>query len=358
MPTPYHKRLSQAKRIYLTEEIEALLLFDLLNIRYLTGFTGSDGALLVLTDKTFLLVDGRYTTQARQEAKVAEVVEYREKMEGIAETVLSLGIKKLGFEAEALSVADYEKLKERLPSVYLRTLAEELRKLRSVKDNEEIEFLRQAATFASKEFYKLLPFIKPGLRERDIALELEYRLRLSGAEGISFPTIVASGENSSLPHAKPGDRILREGDVVVIDFGISYAGYHSDETCTLFLAEADARKSLVYGIVKEAHDRAISAVCAGVACSEIDRLARDYIRKKGWAAYFPHGTGHGIGLDVHESPRIAPPSRDILEEGMVITVEPGIYLPGEWGVRIEDMVLVQKEGCEVLTGINKELTIL
>ncbi len=191
-----------------------------------------------------------------------------------------------------------------------------------------------------------------------MALELEYRMRRNGAGGVSFPTIVASGINSTLPHASPGTRTLAPGDVVVIDFGAIYEGYHSDETCTFVLCHASSRQKEVYDIVREAHDRALAAVKAGIPCCEIDRIARDCIKEGGLGQFFSHGTGHGIGLDVHESPRIAAPSKAILEAGMVITIEPGVYIPGLWGIRIEDMVLVTKDGCEVLTKVDKGFTLL
>ena len=201
-------------------------------------------------------------------------------------------------------------------------------------------------------------FIKPGLREADVALELEYRMRQNGAAGAAFPTIVAAGMNSALPHATPGARILSAGDALVIDYGAVIEGYHSDETCTFVLAQASARFQEVYEIVKTAHDRALEAVKAGVSCAEIDSVARACIESAGLGRFFSHGTGHGVGLDVHESPRIAPSVQTILATGMVVTIEPGVYLPGQWGIRIEDTVLVRERDCEVLSKIPKNLTIL
>jgi Xaa-Pro aminopeptidase/Xaa-Pro dipeptidase len=204
----------------------------------------------------------------------------------------------------------------------------------------------------------MMDFIKPGLREKDVALEMEYRMGLSGADGASFKTIVASGINSALPHAAPGANKLAKGDAVVIDFGAIYDGYHSDETCTFFIGTPSDRQKKAYALVKEAHDRALAAAKAGMPCSEIDRIARDCIREGGMGLYFSHGTGHGLGLDVHESPRIAAPSEDVLKAGMVVTIEPGVYIPGLWGIRIEDTVLVGGDGCEALTKVSKDLTIL
>jgi Xaa-Pro aminopeptidase/Xaa-Pro dipeptidase len=200
--------------------------------------------------------------------------------------------------------------------------------------------------------------IRPGIREQEIAIELDYRMRLKGAEQASFETIVASGANTALPHATPGNRRIAEGDCVMIDYGAVWGGYHSDETCTFFAGQADARQREVYGFVREAHDRAIGAIRAGIACSEIDRVARSCLAEAGLDSHFSHGTGHGVGLDVHEAPRLATGRQEILRAGMVVTVEPGVYLPGVWGVRIEDTVLVMEEGCELLTPTSKKLTII
>ena len=200
--------------------------------------------------------------------------------------------------------------------------------------------------------------IRPGVREREIAIELEYRMQRNGAEQVSFETIVAAGANTALPHATPGDRRIADGDCVMIDYGAVWGGYHSDETCTWFVGRADARQREVYGLVREAHDRAIGAIRAGVACGEIDRIARSCLAEAGLDGHFSHGTGHGVGLDVHEAPRLAAGRQEILRAGMVVTVEPGVYLPGVWGIRIEDTVLVTEEGCEILTPTSKELTII
>jgi Xaa-Pro aminopeptidase len=337
--------------------VDALLLFDLLNIRYLTGFTGSDGVLFVLPERVFLLVDGRYTTQAKGET-AAEVHEYRDKVEGIAARVAALGVTAVGFEAPALSFELYERLRQSLAGTELKPLADELVDLRAIKDEREVELLRTAAGIASTSLQSCLALLKPGMRERDFALELEFTMRRGGAEKLSFPTIVASGPNSALPHASPGDRAFRDGDLLVIDFGAAHMGYHSDETWTCIVGAASERQTEIYGIVKEAHDRAIAAVRPGVPCAEIDRIARSCIEDRGLGEYFSHGTGHGVGLDVHEAPRVAMKSAKILAAGMVVTVEPGIYLSGEGGVRIEDMVLVTPDGGEILTKMPKDLTVM
>ena len=356
--TRFPERIRRARQALLTGELEALLFLDLKNVRYLTGFTGSDGAFLLTADASLLLVDGRYTTQAGLEAVGIRVVQYREKLEGIAEIMTGERIKAVGFEAAALSFEGYGKLKEKIPLPGLHPLTGDMVNIRAIKDEGEIALLRAAAATASRTLTDLQEFIKPGLREADVALELEYRMRQNGAAGAAFPTIVAAGMNSALPHATPGARILSAGDALVIDYGAVIEGYHSDETCTFVLAQASARFQEVYEIVKTAHDRALEAVKAGVSCAEIDSVARACIESAGLGRFFSHGTGHGVGLDVHESPRIAPSVQTILATGMVVTIEPGVYLPGQWGIRIEDTVLVRERDCEVLSKIPKNLTIL
>ena len=354
----FPKRLARVRRSLLTNGLEAVLFLDMNNVRYLTGFTGSDGAFLLGRRRSLLLVDGRYTTQAGEQIGEAGVFEYREKVAGIAEILAGWAVTTVGFEAAAVSYETYGKLKEKLPMACLQPLASKAVNIRMVKDEDEIAALRQAAALASRSLLELLPEVRPGLRERDVALELEYRMKRNGADGISFPTIVAAGENAALPHAAPGSRKLAADDTLVIDYGVVFEGYHSDETCTFVLGQASSPFREAYGAVKTAHDRAIAAVKAGVPCAEIDRIARDYLEEAGLGRFFVHTTGHGIGLEVHEPPRIAATTEVLLEVGMVVNIEPGVYIPGQWGIRIEDTVLVREQDCEIITKMSKDLTIL
>lgn len=354
----FPERLARVRQSLLTEDLEALLFLDMNNIRYLTGFTGSEAAFLLEGGQSLLLVDGRYTTQAGEEVGAAGVYQYREKVEGMAAVLADRALKTVGFEAAAISFETYGKLASKLPSLCLRPLASDLVSIRAVKDELEIAQLRAAAALASRSLAEMLEDIHPGLRESDVARELEYRMRRNGAAGISFPTIIAAGENSALPHATPGARELAAGDALVIDYGLVLAGYHSDETCTFVLGQVSPPFKEAYGVVKEAHDRAIAAVKAGVSGAEIDRIARECLEAAGLGRFFVHTTGHGVGLDVHEPPRIAAATRTMLEAGMVVNIEPGVYLPGQWGIRIEDTVLVRERDCEILTKMPKELTIL
>jgi Xaa-Pro aminopeptidase/Xaa-Pro dipeptidase len=339
-------------------EAEALLILHEKNIRYLTGFSGTDGALMAGPDWLVLLVDGRYVTQAREEVVTAEIFEFRNRVDGIVAVAGGRSVEVMGFEASCLGVEEYLKLQDKLPGSKFRPLAGEFQSLRAVKDEQEIALIREAARIAGEALDQVREMIRPGVQERDIAIELEYRMRRAGAEQAAFETIVAAGANAALPHATPGSRVIAAGDCVTVDYGAVWRGYHSDETCTYVVGLATDHQREVYGRVKEAHDRAIQAIRAGVSCGEIDRVAREFLTDAGVGDCFSHGTGHGVGLDVHEAPRLAAGREEILRPGMVVTVEPGVYLPGLWGVRIEDTVVVRQEGCELLTQTSKELTLL
>jgi Xaa-Pro aminopeptidase len=357
-PPPYGERIRRIRERLPHWAVQALILLDMKNIRYLSGFTGSDGALCLGPQGQVLLVDGRYITQAGDETEGLEISQYQNKMDGLAQVLSRQGGATIGFEASTMTVEVWTRLKDRLPALTLKPLREELETLRAVKDETEISRIREAAGMASRALTGLLEKIRAGMTEREIAAELDFAMKKGGAEEVSFPTIVASGENSVRPHARPQDREIRAGDVVTIDFGAVFDGYHSDETCTFALGRADATQKKIYRTVKDAHDRAIEAVRAGVACRVIDQIARSWIEKQGFGGYFTHGTGHGVGLDVHEHPRLSSQSQAVLETGMIVTVEPGVYLPGQWGVRIEDLLLVQSDGCDVISTMPKELRII
>ncbi len=355
-PPPYPERLGRLREGM--ANTDALLILHTKNIRYLTGFTGGDGALMAGPDWLVLLVDGRYVTQAREEAAGIEIFEFRNRVDGIAAVAVGRAVEAIGFESPFLCVEEYLKLQEKLPAVALRPLSGELQFLRAVKNAEEIDRIRTAARIAGEALAAIRGMIRPGVRETEIAVELEYRMRRGGAEQAAFETIVAAGANSALPHATPGSRAIADGDCVTIDYGAVSGGYRSDETCTYIVGHASDRQREVYRLVREAHDRAILAIRAGVTCGAIDRIARGCLEEAGLGAHFSHGTGHGVGLDVHEAPRLAVGREEVLRPGMVVTVEPGVYLPGLWGIRIEDTVLVREEGCDILTQTSKDLTIL
>jgi Xaa-Pro aminopeptidase/Xaa-Pro dipeptidase len=338
--------------------MDAALILDIQNIRYFTGFTGSEGALLAGKGRMCLLVDGRYITQARFQAVKAEVVQFKQKIPEIARIINDWDVASVSVEAGAISYQQYLELTNGIPRLAINPLGPEFSRIRAIKDDDEIDLIRKAACISAEALNALRGAIKPGISERDLALELEYRMGRSGSEGVSFETIVASGENSALPHARPGLRKLRKGDLVIFDYGSICGGYHSDETCTFGIGEISDKQTDVYNIVKEAHDRALAHVKSGVPCRIIDEAARAYIDSKGFGANFLHGTGHGVGLEVHEFPKISFLGEDTLETGMVITVEPGIYISGSFGVRIESLVLVGDKGCEILSQIDKKLDII
>jgi len=338
-------------------KIQGLVFLNIINIRYLSGFTGSDGALIICPDKSLLLVDGRYTAQAALEVQNIPVIEYKDKVEGIIQAIKDLRLKHIGFEAVSMSVDMHNQLTKRLENEVLINIGDDLKFLRAYKDEKEIALMKKAAVISSAAIASLIGDIKPGCTERELALQLEIHARRSGADQLAFEAIVASGENSALPHAKPTDRKIKAGDFIVIDFGVKYKGYCSDETCTFAFGQLTDQQKNAYQIVKQAHDDAIAAIRANVIASDIDHFVRSVLGEK-YGQYFPHGTGHGVGLEVHEAPRLAPNSQDVLGAQMVVTVEPGIYIPGLWGIRIEDTVLVKENGCEIFTKMDKQLLII
>jgi len=348
-------RIQTVREILLRDRVDGIIFSNMSNIRYLSGFSGSDGILVISSDSACLLVDGRYTTQAAAEAQHVSISQYQNKVQGIERAAKELDLKKIGFEAAFVSVEMYDALVRRFRSmVKLVSFGKELESLRACKEIREIQVMKKAAAIASAAFAEIVREIKPGWTEQEVALQLEVTARRAGAEQLAFETIVASGENAALPHAKPSNREIRNGDFVVIDFGVKYQGYCSDETCTVAIGELTAVQKNAYRAVLRAHDEAIAFIRAGVAAADVDALTRRVLGEE-YGRYFTHGTGHGVGLDVHEAPRIAPSSQDILTAGMVVTVEPGLYFPGLWGIRIEDTVLVKKNSCEIITKMNKKL---
>jgi Xaa-Pro aminopeptidase len=338
--------------------VDFLLILDLANIRYLAGFTGSDGALVISATDCWFLTDSRYTTQANHEVVGPRIVEYKRKLDGIADLLVENQARRLGFEAEHATVAMHAALAAALPGVELVPVGEELDALRAVKDVDETALLDTCAGIASAALLGIIGLIRPGAVERDLALELEFAMKRGGAEEKSFDFIVASGERGALPHGRASDKSLRNGELVTLDFGAVYRGYCSDETVTVAVGQPDARQREIYTIVKDAHDRAVEKVRPGVALRELDDAARGYIEKKGFGSFFGHGLGHGVGLQVHEKPVVSYRSDGIVEEGMVFTIEPGIYIPDWGGVRIEDTVVVTADGCRLLTRVPKELMVL
>lgn len=343
------------EKIIRRSKVDAILFLSLENIGYLCGFTGSDGALIVTGQERTFLTDSRYEEQARGEIQKAAVKKYRHKIEGLTQFLRALRIKRLGFESNAMTYEDYRKLQEKLTRVSFIPLAQEITKLRLRKGPEELEKIRRAIHIASVSFTDTLSRIRTGARERSVADFLECRMKRWGGDKMAFDTIVASGPRAALPHGAASAKRLQKRDTVVIDFGTRYRGYHSDETKTLILGQPDAEKRKVYEIVRRAQEKALKTIRPGVSFRQIDAAAREVISRAGYGKFFGHGTGHGVGLAIHEAPSISPQGRGVAEEGMVFTVEPGIYIPGWGGVRLEDMVWVTGRGCEKLTVLSKDL---
>lgn len=340
-----------------TSSLDAICLVHPPNLRHQCGFTGTDGALVVSAEKRWFLTDSRYTTQAREQVRQAEVREYRQKIDGVVDLLAVQGFKRVGFESEIVSVAQLQRLKEKSPEdLEWVPLGRELTALRGVKSEAESRILKQAADLSAAAFADVLSLIEPGRSEVEIALELEFALRRRGGEDRSFDFIVASGERGALPHGVASDKILAPGELVTIDFGTRFKGYCSDETVTIALGSVSPELRRLFDTVLEAHDRAIDGVRPGVPLKAIDALARDLISERGYGDYFGHGLGHGVGLEIHEFPTVSARSEGEVREGMVFTIEPGIYVPGLGGCRIEDMVLVTGDGCERLTSIPKQFT--
>lgn len=353
-----NNRVSSARGYLERSGVEVIIFLGLPNIRYLAGFTGSDGALILGKEKGWFLTDSRYTTQASLEIAEAGVVEYRIKTEGIAALLTAESVKRAGFEAEQTTVAFLQALSAALPDLELIPIGAELDDLRIRKDPEELRSLAGSAEIASQALLGILDLIKPGVPEREVALALEFAMKRAGAQEKSFDFIVASGPRGALPHGKASDKAIQTGELVTIDFGAVYQGYHSDETVTVAVGSPDSRQKEIYSIVKDAHDKALEAVKPGISLKELDNIARRYIELKGYGNYFGHGLGHGVGLEVHEKPTVSFRSEQTAGEGMVFTIEPGIYIPDWGGVRIEDTVVVTQDGCRLLTSVPKELMIL
>ena len=346
------KRISSLWRLT-GKTLEALLIVDLKNIRYLCGFTGSEGTLLLTRKGGVFFTDGRYSIQAKQEIKGLRIVIFKEKWKSVIKFIKELRIDSLGIESNCLTVDIYDSLKKNLKKTTILSIKDSIRNLRIVKQKQETKYIEKASKIAYNAFLDIVSFIKPGIKERDLAVELEYRMKKRGAEDCAFNTIVASGIRAALPHATPTNKRFNYGELVVIDFGAVHKGYCSDETVTVGIGKVNKELQRIYQIVKDAHDKTIDAIKPGKKAREIDNVARDWIKSKGYGRFFTHATGHGLGLDVHEPPVISAKTEDVIEEGMVFTVEPGIYIPRIGGIRIEDVVLVTKEGAKILTLIDK-----
>ena len=336
---------------------QAALVHNASNMRYFSGYTG-EGLLVLAPGLAAIVTDFRYTEQAQQQAPGFAVLEISpEKGHNLValEALDRAGAKTIALEEEAVSYAKYKSIVRDMPGKTFVSLEKVPELLRRQKDDQEIDCLTRANALTSQAFEYILTYVKPGMTERQIALELERYMLEKGADSTSFSTIVASGENGSLPHAEPGDRKLQLGDLVTLDFGAKVDGYCADMTRTFAVGEISPELRKIYDTVHRAQQMALEAVKAGASCRGVDKVARDYIYAQGYEGKFGHGLGHSTGLDIHEDPRCNSVSADNLELNMTMTIEPGIYVAGLGGVRIEDSVLVTADGCRILTPATKEL---
>lgn len=350
-------RLEKLREKMRETELDAYIVMSPENRRYVSGFTGSSAILLVTLEKAYLMTDFRYLQQAAAQAPQFQVVDAsRNLFQPIAE--LANPAKRIGFEEDYVTFADYGKLKEALPEKALISSASLIKTLRSVKDREEIKAIRQAVQCADQAFNHILKFLQIGQLEEEISTELEYAMRRAGASGRSFDFIVASGWRSALPHGVASSKEIKAGELLTMDFGGIFQGYCSDITRTVCLGEPDEKQQEIYQLVLQANRLGISAVAPGKTGKEVDEVVRQFLTEAGYGENFGHGLGHSVGLAIHEGPNLNTREERLLEPGMIVTVEPGIYLPGWGGVRIEDMVLVTEDGCEVLTQAPKEFIII
>src|SRR5579862_2909484 len=359
-----HKgRLKRLQGALDDNRVDALLITHLPNVRYLCGFTGTAGALVMGAAGGSFFTDGRYKEQARSQVKGCKVVvAVKPPLAAAAEWLIdragkrSSAIRKLGIESDHLTVAGRTQVAKLLRGKFqLRETQGMVERFRMIKDVDEIERLREAALLGASLFERALQVIRPGMRETQVVAEMEYSARQGGAEEMSFPTIIASGKRSALPHGRASQATIPARGFVVCDFGVILAGYCSDRTRTVHVGCPRAEDRRMYDAVREAQLAAVDSVKAGVSVGEVDQAARKLLQKRGLAKHFTHSTGHGVGLEIHEAPRVAAGQTEVLRAGMVITVEPGVYFSGSGGVRIEDVVVVTRGGCEVLAPASTEL---
>lgn len=352
-------RMTRIQQEMAKSRLDAILLTNLHNIRYLSGFTGSTATAIITRGRAFLLVDSRYTLQAAKECPEFDVRQYSGSALTAASDLLNeIQTTRIGFEADHITFNNHRKLRS-MPAKGLKLVAisQIVEELRQIKDGKEIDKIRQAAAITDECFSYLLARVKPGMTERDVALDISGYVQKQGAK-LAFDSIIAAGPHAAFPHAQPGDAVLAKGQMLKLDFGAAIDGYASDITRTIFIGRLDSKQKKVYKTVLDSQLKAIDAIKPGKLGKEIDAVARDYIKSQGYGDYFGHGLGHSLGLDVHDGPGFSPTSELVLAPGMVLTVEPGIYIEGWGGVRIEDDILVTDSGADVITKSTREIVII
>ncbi|MEL3961626.1 Xaa-Pro peptidase family protein [Lysinibacillus endophyticus] len=351
-------KLEKLRKALIDENVDAILITNQYNRRYMTGFTGTAGVAIVSQNDAVFITDFRYTEQAKKQVQNYRIVQHEGILfKEVANQVEKMGIKTLGFEKDTMTYGVYENYKSLLKA-NLVPLSGLIEKIRLIKNEQEINIIKVACEIADQAFTHILEFIKPGKTELEVSNELEFFMRKQGAQASSFDTIVASGVRSALPHGVATNKTIEKGDFVTLDFGALYNGYVSDITRTIAVGQPSDQLIEMYNTVLQSQLFALEKVGPGMTGIEADAIARDYLTSKGYGEAFGHSTGHGIGLEVHEGPALSSRSETVLEPNMVVTIEPGIYLPGIGGVRIEDDVLITETGNEKLTHSKKELIIL
>lgn len=356
--TAWSKRVDKLRERMAAEGVDGFLLTNDVNWRYISGFRGDAGAALVTPRSLRLYTDSRYVEQAQKESPDFVVTMTTLDTDEVQKGIESLGVRRLAFEKDHVTYTDWEKFGERFPGVELVPAFGWIEDLRIVKSPDEVEYIAKAQEIADDAFALLTQSIHIGSREIDLALEFEFTMRRMGSEGVAFPVIAVSGERSSLPHGVPGEKSIAGGDFLTFDFGAKWNGYCSDETRTFVIGHATEKHKEIYRIVLEAQMAGLDAVKPGVLGKDVDAAGRKIIDAAGYGQYFGHGIGHGVGLNIHEAPSAGKKGETVLEPGMIVTVEPGIYIPGFGGCRIEDIVVVTETGKRILSSSPKELRVI
>lgn len=355
----YANRAARLRTLLSEQRLDALIVTSLTHLRYLTGFTGSNGLGVVTRHAMFFLTDPRYREQAAHQVRSARrIFTNRPLLEAVAEHRCLSQCKRVGFESQVLTYQQYRVLRKSFPRKLFVPTSGVVESLLLVKDPDELDAMRAAMRITDRVFTEVIGLLRPGMREHDVAAEISYRHRCLGADGDGFDPIVASGERGSLPHARASEKVIRKGDLVTLDFGCTVAGYHSDLTRTVAIGHATRRARDIHRLVRDAQEAALAAARGGIRASELDAVARRVIADGGYGPAFSHSLGHGLGLHIHERPRVSALSTETLTAGSVITVEPGIYISGWGGVRIEDDILLTSTGSTVLTTAPKDLMVL
>ena len=338
--------------------VDALLITKEINVTYLTGFLGQSSWLVVTGTKVFFITNSIYITQAKEEVKGCTLVEATQYIQSVVNVLKQEKVTSVGFEPSQMLYKEYEEFNKALKGITFGPVQGAVEEIRKYKSEEEAAIIKKAVEISEFALYKTMNFIYEGISEKDLAIELEYRMKKGGADGIAFPTIVASGFRGALPHGSASAKPIKKGELIVIDFGCVYKGYCSDLTRTVGLGIIPPRLKSAYKVVYEAQQSAIKDIKSGAKLALIDKKARNTLKTKNLDKYFTHSTGHGIGMEVHEAPRLSMKSKECAGPGMVFTIEPGVYFPGEYGIRIENIAVVTENGCEILGKDQKQLVII